>query len=52
MPYQFRGQQYIRILYTELIIYITEQSILYVDCIGENIFLDIAKLLDGFLCLC
>ena len=46
------GQQYIRILYSELIIYITGQSILFVDCISQNMFLDIAKLLDGFPCLC
>ena len=52
MPYQFWGQQYIRILYPELIIYITEQSVLFVDCISQTMFLDIAKLVDGFPCLC
>ena len=46
------GQQYIRILYPELIIYITEQSVLFMDSISQTMFLDIAKLVDGFPCLC
>ena len=44
MLYQFGGQQYIKILYPELIVYITEQSVLFVHCIGQNVFLDITKL--------
>ena len=35
MPYQFRSQQYIRILYPELVIYITEHCGL---CRSEHVF--------------
>ena len=49
MPYQFGGQQYIRILYLELTDYIIEQSALLVDCINQIMFPVIAKLLVGFL---
>ena len=39
-PYQFGGQRYIKILYPDITIYITEQSIFcaFVDCISHNMF--------------
>ena len=52
MPYQFGGQQYLRILYLELIGYIVGECILLMDCVNWNTFLIIANLLVGFLHPC